>query len=528
MIIFSADIRSACATTDDAITTGSVGIPVQLNLSADFDGLAKTLVFSNGSTAVDLALVGDATEATVPPDVLTTPDALLQIGIYAADASGNIVIPTVFANVDTIRQGAAPSGVDPSEPTPSWVAQVQQIATEAMETANSVREDADTGAFDGEQGPPGPQGEQGQQGETGPSGATGPQGPQGEPGPQGPQGEQGPVGPQGPKGEPGEVTLAQLLAVYPTDTAAGPVASFPDGADGIQVKDLTVQITPQQAGSGDPSPENVRPITGWTGATITHTGSNLWGGEKMLEDLAALMPRATVDRAAGTIQFNGSMAMGKVFFSGPFKENTSYTLILTETVMSTSAGRALFRINYTDGTFLDAQFPAPLEGKKTFTTTTRADKTLASIYGVNFTSTMTLHARESGLFEGAVSTTELEPYVGESEAISWEAEAGTVYGGTLDVTTGLLTVLPYYASYAGEALTGPWISSMDVYAEGAVPTTGAQVLDLGGTAQTYQLTPQQVNTLLGVNNIWADTGDSSVTYRADVALYIDKKVGVSG
>ena len=42
--------------------------------------------------------------------------------------------------------------------------------------------------------------------------------------------------------------------------------------------------------------------------------------------------------------------------------------------------------------------------------------------------------------------------------------------------------------------------------------------------QTYQLTPQQVNSLLGVNNIWSDVGDVDVEYRADTKLYIDKKV----
>ena len=39
----------------------------------------------------------------------------------------------------------------------------------------------------------------------------------------------------------------------------------------------------------------------------------------------------------------------------------------------------------------------------------------------------------------------------------------------------------------------------------------------------YNLTAAQIRTLLGQNNIWADTGDMSVTYRADTKLYIDKK-----
>ena len=46
------------------------------------------------------------------------------------------------------------------------------------------------------------------------------------------------------------------------------------------------------------------------------------------------------------------------------------------------------------------------------------------------------------------------------------------------------------------------------------------------TPVTYQLTPTQVATLLGDNNIWADTGDVSVTYRADTALYIQKMLNL--
>lgn len=146
MIKFSANIRSACAESDDAITTGSAGIPVQLVLSAEFAGLAKTLVFTDGVNSVDLALVGDATEAVVPHDVLTTPGRQLCIGIYAADASGNIVIPTVMDYAGQIVQGTVPTGVDPAAPTPSWVAQVQQMASRSVEAAESAQQAAQESA----------------------------------------------------------------------------------------------------------------------------------------------------------------------------------------------------------------------------------------------------------------------------------------------------------------------------------------------------------------------------------------------
>ena len=82
-----------------------------------------------------------------------------------------------------------------------------------------------------------------------------------------------------------------------------------------------------------------------------------------------------------------------------------------------------------------------------------------------------------------------------------------VYGGTLDVVNGELKVVPYYASYNGETLEGEWISDRDVYAVGTTPTIGAQVVNIGATPTTYPLTPTQVKSLLGTNNVWADTGD---------------------
>ena len=44
------------------------------------------------------------------------------------------------------------------------------------------------------------------------------------------------------------------------------------------------------------------------------------------------------------------------------------------------------------------------------------------------------------------------------------------------------------------------------------------------TPITYTLTPTEIRTLLGTNNIWADTGDVSMDYRADTKLYIDNKI----
>jgi hypothetical protein len=60
---------------------------------------------------------------------------------------------------------------------------------------------------------------------------------------------------------------------------------------------------------------------------------------------------------------------------------------------------------------------------------------------------------------------------------------------------------------------------MDVYVAGATPTTGAQVVYPLTTPVTYQLTPTEVRSLLGVNNVWADCGDiTELKYTRDLNL----------
>lgn len=41
---------------------------------------------------------------------------------------------------------------------------------------------------------------------------------------------------------------------------------------------------------------------------------------------------------------------------------------------------------------------------------------------------------------------------------------------------------------------------------------------------TYTLTPTEIKSLLGDNNVWADAGDIEVTYRADIQKYIQRKI----
>lgn len=148
MIHLIADERHACAHAHGELTVGSRGIPVQVGLSDDFDGLAVTICFQAGTERAEVVWY-EGEEINVPPQCLTKEGERLLVGVYGAKADGTVVIPTIWATAGIVKRGTDLTGVSPLDPEPDWTAQVQSIAAEAIETANSVRADADAGEFDG-------------------------------------------------------------------------------------------------------------------------------------------------------------------------------------------------------------------------------------------------------------------------------------------------------------------------------------------------------------------------------------------
>lgn len=267
------------------------------------------------------------------------------------------------------------------------------------------------------------------------------------------------------------------------------IATF--NASALPMPSLKVGIEPIQEGSGDPSPSNVRPISGWSAVNVTRCGKNLWGGEKLADDIVAKVPNATKDTTNKTVTYSAGSVAEKVLFDN-FKPNTRYTI-----VMMTSSSANNVTVRYTDGT-------NSYINKSTFTVT-QADKSVECIIGIWSTGTTVLKYEDCGVFEGVLTADDFEPYNGHTYTIDLDR---TRYGGKLDVVSGVLTVTHgYIASYNGETLPSTWISDRDVYVEGTSPTTGAQVVYELATPITIQLNPTMVKSLLGTNNIWVDTGD---------------------
>lgn len=76
-----------------------------------------------------------------------------------------------------------------------------------------------------------------------------------------------------------------LMGVLPIRTASGTIAHFEDGAEDVPMKSLTANIVPIQSGTGTPSPSNPRPITGTDELTLTQTGKNIFSIIPKLEEL---------------------------------------------------------------------------------------------------------------------------------------------------------------------------------------------------------------------------------------------------
>lgn len=353
----------------------------------------------------------------------------------------------------------------------------------------------------------------------------------------------------------------QLRAAFVTEETSGSIASFTDGADGVPLKDLVVNIQPKQAGSGDPSPTNVRAISGYTSANITRCGKNLIDHVAINGTYSGITYTTNAD---GTITVSGTS-------TAPRYNILKQEMILPPGTYVGFSGMNEFEV-YAYNIDTGSRYPAV----SPFTLT---DYTRVRIY-LTVYANQTVNGTIYPMIRPVVFDNTYEPYNGNTYNISF-GSAGTVYGGTLDVTTGMLTVTYGVLNVTSALYSGASGSASywcQVLASGAkkipnstigntkasyLPTTsqttmintevnaiatnnnGAVTFKIVGMTSkadydTYlaahpltivyelqnpisvQLTATEVRTLLGNNNIFADTGSvASCEYRADTKLYIE-------
>ena len=244
-----------------------------------------------------------------------------------------------------------------------------------------------------------------------------------------------------------------------TSSASGSVANFYRFTGGIPVSSLTVDINPTQSGSGDPTPSNIRPISGWTGCTVYTSGSDTSN-----PDTTAISWQST----AGTV-YGGTLNVTTGLLTVSWVSKEILNDIEGDTI--TDSGHCIFRFILAD-----------------LKSSSNPDLTREFICSHFY--------KPSG------------------------------YIGTRPTADGMIT--NEYYNYMNIELRNDTLTSETAWRNyfttqknnGTPVTLCYKVL----SPTTYQLTPTQVTSLLGENNIWANTGDVAVTFGDDIKSYIDAAV----
>ena len=342
----------------------------------------------------------------------------------------------------------------------------------AAESLQELKDGIASGEFKGEPGATGPVGPEGPQGAQGLPGPQGPKGDPGETGPQGPQGEKGETGAQGPAGADGkdgapgkdaivDATLTQsgqaadakvtgdALATKAVidDTTVGtdawsskhivdmlcppisetgnpvqyyPVAGYPLGCK--------VSWEPTQEGSGDPSPDNVRPIKGRDSVTAERCGENL---------VKFPYSTSTANRNGLVIE---SQQDGSITVNGTATADTWYAInngiekrLPMNTPMTLSgcpAGGSTK--SYYIGLYLGGKWFADTGNGNTnikFITREIVSRVEVSIIKGTVCNNLTFYPK----IEVGITITPYSKYTGQTTALTLPS---TIYGGTVDAVTG--------------------------------------------------------------------------------------------
>jgi hypothetical protein len=230
---------------------------------------------------------------------------------------------------------------------------------------------------------------------------------------------------------------------------------------------------------------NECPISGWTACNVTRSGVNLWDEEWEV---------GRIDNTTGE-NSNGNFIRSKNYIR--VQPNEEYYLVLPTTINLYYYDKYKNYIGYDSGV---------TNGIKTIPNNCYYIRFfVASAYGTTYNDDISVNYPSTD--------TSYHAYNGDTYTINFVDGSSplTVYKGEFDVLSGSLKVYPHYDSYNGETINGEWISDRDVYAEGTTPTIGAEVQVMSGSDYTtYQQVANNIKSLEGVNNIYADTGEVDV------------------
>lgn len=254
---------------------------------------------------------------------------------------------------------------------------------------------------------------------------------------------------------------------------SGSIVTISDGIDGHAL-DIAASWTPTQTGSGDPSPENIRAISGRDKITLTRCGRNLWSYGDLT---VTLIKEIALNYPAGQYVFAANLD--------------------TDAKTTVQVGVLV------DGTWrYTKNVPAkPIAIKITATKSFGGVRLYA---GSSPSEQATTTYRNAAVWAGSTAPAAYVPYSGESATLSLPE---TIYGGSVDQDGNGVKEWNIISNYSGEPLPGEWISDRDTYTAGSTPTTGAQV--------AYKFAVPTAFTAAGAKSFTAKSSVNTVLSDAD-------------
>ncbi len=341
-----------------------------------------------------------------------------------------------------------------------------------------------------------------------------------------------------------------ITAIAIRPTVSGSIASFNDGAEDVPMKSLIVNIEPVQSGSGDPSPTNIRPISGWTEVNTVRNGINQWNEEwevGAFSNADGSKVNATnriritnyINIKPSTSYYGQYAGTGGLYAWFYDAAKTFISLAnITHNVFTTPNNAHYMNIatyNAGSGTYnndISINYPSTDTAYHAYTGDTYTTALGQTVYGGKLDVVSgELVINKAGLDLGALTWRYQTPI----EAFPYGYFYADISGKANGTTNFITSVYPVIATLLGGAnkaasgqASGPriFIANSD-YTDPEVFKTAVTgqtaVYDLA-TPTTVQLTAQEVTTLLGANNVFADAGSVDVTYLAYGKLYIDNRI----
>lgn len=228
---------------------------------ANADGAAASAGIAQGAATEAGKLAGAAGDAANAAAAAASAATSAQAGAESAERNAQAAAEAA----ETARNGAEAAKLAAGESATGAAGSAEaaaQAAQKGQALYDQVKDDLAAGKLKGEKGDKGDPGEQGPQGEQGPAG------PAGKDGLDAPQIDDAVISAENPWSSRKIIeTLCPPLEVTGNPVTCEPVAGYPLG--------VVASWEPTQAGTGDPSPENIRPISGREAVTVQRCGENL-------------------------------------------------------------------------------------------------------------------------------------------------------------------------------------------------------------------------------------------------------------